>query len=196
MSSSSIAGQKSIPQLSHFDHQTGRAQMVDVGSKSDTARTAQASGRIYVPEVAYKLITSQDGSDMDDSTGPTAKARKKGDVLAVAQLAGIMACKRTSELIPLCHPLPLSHIEVVLTPESDGTITSDSGGKKYSVMCRATASCHGKTGVEMEALTAVSIALLTVWDMLKAVAGKEMKISDIIVDRKSGGRSGDFRRVS
>lgn len=164
--------------------------MVDVGSKSDTSRTAKASGRIYIPEVAYNLITTETDSptpgESHEITKAKAKARRKGDVLAVAQLAGIMACKRTSDLIPLCHPLPLTHIEVVLTPElKEG---------RYSVVCHATASCEGKTGVEMEALTAVSVSLLTVWDMLKAVAGKEMEIGDIMVDSKSGGKSGDFQR--
>lgn len=186
----STKSSESPPSLSHFDYETGRAQMVDVGSKSNTSRTAGASGRIYIPEAAYNLITSGPETtqidESDELVKAKAKARRKGDVLAVAQLAGIMACKRTSDLIPLCHPLPLTHVEVVLTPElKDG---------KHSVLCRATASCEGKTGVEMEALTAVSVSLLTVWDMLKAVAGKDMIIGEIIVDIKSGGKSGDFKR--
>lgn len=164
--------------------------MVDVGAKSDTLRTAKARGRIYIPEVAHKLITSDDSApdpeESPDLINAKTKARRKGDVLAVAQLAGIMGCKRTPDLIPLCHPLPLNHVEVVLTPEvKNGS---------YSILCTATASCDGKTGVEMEALTGVSVALLTVWDMLKAVAGKEMKIGEIIVESKSGGKSGDFYR--
>jgi len=118
------------------------------------------------------------------------KAHKKGDVLAVSQLAGIMACKRTTELIPLCHPLPITHIDVSLTPE----INCHGVGMVYSVRCEATVSCMGKTGVEMEALTAVSVALLNVWDMFKAVAGREMEIQGIVVNRKSGGKSGDFFR--
>jgi GTP 3',8-cyclase len=196
ISSSSIANHQFLPQLSHFDHLTGRAKVVDVGSKPDTSRMAQASGRIYIPEVAYRLITSHESGPSLDSSVLVKKTQMKGDVLAVAQLAGIMACKRTSELIPLCHPLPLSHIEVVLTPELHATTIGEPGTHKYSVMCRATASCYGKTGVEMEALTAVSVALLTVWDMLKAVAGKEMMISEISVEKKSGGRSGDFQKIS
>ena len=169
--------------------------MVDVGSKSNTQRTATASGRILIPKVAYDLIvshgfpTTTDG-DSEELRKAKQKARKKGDVLAVSQLAGIMACKRTAELIPLCHPLPLTHIDVLLTSE----VHDDGVGTEYSVRCEATVSCTGKTGVEMEALTAVSVALLNVWDMLKAVAGKEMEIQGIIVNKKSGGNSGDFSR--
>ena len=130
------------------------------------------------------------------------KARSKGDVLTVAQLAAIMGCKRTSDLIPLCHPLQLSHISVKLYPELHHSDTDNLGNatearslrSPYSVLCVASVSCEGKTGVEMEALTAVSVGLLTVWDMLKAVAGKEMVIGDILVERKAGGKSGDFER--
>jgi len=127
-----------------------------------------------------------------------AKACAKGDVLTVAQLAAIMACKRTSDLIPLCHPLSLSHISVTLTPEIlPDRNTADALSEQnhlYSILCRATVTCDGRTGVEMEALTAVSVGLLTVWDMLKAVAGKEMVIGEILVAQKSGGKSGDFIR--
>jgi len=169
--------------------------MVDVGSKSNTQRTATASGTILIPKVAYDLVVSfgstiaSDG-DPEEWRRAKEKARKKGDVLAVSQLAGIMACKRTAELIPLCHPLPITHIDVLLTPQAEG----DGIGTVYSVRCEATVSCTGKTGVEMEALTAVSVALLNVWDMLKAVAGKEMEIQGIVVNKKSGGKSGDFSR--
>ena len=170
--------------------------MVDVGSKSSTRRTATATGRILIPKVAYDLIVSHGSPTAtdDDSEGlrkAKEKARKKGDVLAVSQLAGIMACKRTAELIPLCHPLPITHIDVLLFPEVNG----DGACTEYSVRCEATVSCTGKTGVEMEALTAVSVALLNVWDMLKAVAGKEMEIQAIVVNKKSGGKSGDFSRL-
>jgi molybdenum cofactor biosynthesis protein MoaC len=158
--------------------------MVDVTEKKVTKRSATARGRISIPLVAYKLVTEHTGPETDDS-------QKKGDVLAVAQLAAIMGCKKTSELIPLCHPLPLTHVSVKLIPES---LSNGTDRAAHSIVCQATVSCEGKTGVEMEALTAVSIGLLTVWDMLKAVAGKEMQICDIMVVHKEGGRSGNFRR--
>ncbi|PIL31465.1 hypothetical protein GSI_06167 [Ganoderma sinense ZZ0214-1] len=213
--------------------------MVDVSPKEPTRRTATASGRILIPKVAYELITNpfpvEDHGDAIQDAEVTAlhkakeKARSKGNVLTVAQLAAIMGCKRTWELIPLCHPLALSHIAVTLHPavhsnanahasprsaseapanatDSPGHATrSDIGaeavtgersqGLTYSIICRATVTCEGKTGVEMEALTAVSIGLLTVWDMLKAVAGKEMVIGEVLVERKAGGKSGDFVRA-
>lgn len=169
--------------------------MVDISSKSNTQRTATASGRILVPKVAYDLVVSHGSpTTVEGNSGvlreAKEKSRKKGDVLAVSQLAGIMACKRTPELVPLCHPLPITHIDVSLAPE----VKSDGVSTEYSVRCEATVSCTGKTGVEMEALTAVSVALLNVWDMLKAVAGKEMEIQGIVVNQKSGGKSGDFSR--
>jgi len=168
--------------------------MVDISFKSSTQRTATASGRILIPKVAYDLMSQGSSPALDGEPEKLRKAkekaRTKGDVLAVSQLAGIMACKRTAELIPLCHPLPVTHIDVFLTPEVKG----DGLGAVYSVRCEATVSCTGKTGVEMEALTAVSVALLNVWDMLKAVAGKEMEIQGVIVNEKSGGKSGDFSR--
>lgn len=169
--------------------------MVDVSSKSSTQRTATASGRIVIPKVAYDLVVpygspTAANCDPEDLQRAKEKARKKGDVFAVSQLAGIMACKRTAELIPLCHPLSITHIDVFLSPEVNG----DGAGTEYSVRCQATVSCTGKTGVEMEALTAVSVALLNVWDMLKAVAGKDMEIQDIVVNKKSGGKGGDFSR--
>ena len=103
------------------------------------------------------------------------------------------ASKRTSELIPLCHPLALSHVAVELEPKTE---PSKHHGKSFSIVCKVTVECEGKTGVEMEALTAVSVALLAVWDMLKAVAGKEMSIEGIRVTKKAGGKSGDFERKS
>ncbi|KAI0718947.1 molybdenum cofactor biosynthesis prote [Cerioporus squamosus] len=213
------------PRLTHIDD-SGRASMVDVGQKEPTRRTATASGRIVIPRIAYQLVTGEVEDDaLESLTNAEAatirkaqeKARSKGDVLTVAQLAGIMGCKRTAELIPLCHPLQLSHIAVTLHPEMGHTRTASDAPKEavadfaegtrsdvglgqslerltYSIVCRATVSCEGKTGVEMEALTAVSVGLLTVWDMLKAVAGKEMIIQDILVEQKAGGRSGSFVR--
>ncbi|TBU49983.1 molybdenum cofactor biosynthesis protein [Dichomitus squalens] len=220
--------------LTHIDD-AGRASMVDVSPKEPTRRTATASGRIIVPRVAYELVTDgtqeadhghlADDAEMAALLRAKERARSKGNVLVVAQLAAIMGCKRTSELIPLCHPLPISHVSVTLQPEAHHTnvgvhsrsasdaptvaidsfavhTRSDIGlgeasqEPTYSIVCRATVSCEGKTGVEMEALTAVSVGLLTVWDMLKAVAGKEMVIGEILVERKTGGKSGDFERSS
>ena len=171
--------------------------MVDIAGKPSTKRMATAIGRIYIPVVAYKLVTTATYTSNDSHTEPDeqarakAKARKKGDTLTVAQLAAIMGSKRTAELIPLCHPLSLTNITVTLTPEAP----KDPSGR-HSIACCATVSTEGKTGVEMEALTAVSVGLLTLWDMLKAVAGKEMEIGGIIVSHKAGGRSGDFSRTA
>ena len=154
--------------LTHFDDQ-GRAHMVDVGAKEVTARVAVASGHVRMrPETLAHV---------------TAGTARKGDVLGVARLAGIMAAKRTADLIPLCHPLPLSHVAVDLTPDS--TLP----GVRITAEVRTT----GKTGVEMEALTAVSAAALTVYDMLKAVE-KSMEIGAIAVERKEGGKSGAYVR--
>jgi len=173
--------------------------MVNVGDKDSTRRTATATGYIYIPRIAYELVT---GTPSQPQNNPSVdklrtKASDKGDALTVAQLAAIMGCKRTSELIPLCHPLQLSNISVTLTPEVVDIQEGRHRGSytlSHSIRCTATVSCEGKTGVEMEALTAVSVGLLTVWDMLKAVAGKEMMIGDIVVSHKSGGKSGDFTR--
>lgn len=186
---------------------SGRPSMVDTSPKEATKRTATATGRIYIPAIAYDLITSSPPTSPgnEHELGPLeqakAKARRKGDPLTVAQLAAIMGSKRTSDLIPLCHPLALSHVSVRLTPEiseiaSSGGDADSITPLRHSVLCSATVSCEGKTGVEMEALTAVTIGLLTVWDMLKAVAGKEMEIGEILVTHKSGGKSGDFSRES
>jgi molybdenum cofactor biosynthesis protein MoaC len=170
--------------------------MVNISAKNSSNRSATASGRIYIPSVAYELVSSGSRSpalngisNLPDSA--ITKMKSKGDVFTVAQLAGIMGCKKTSDLIPLCHPLTLSHVEVSLVTDlHDGREL----GLRHSIVCRAKVTCEGKTGVEMEALTAVSVGLLTVWDMLKAVAGKEMMIGDIVVERKEGGKSGDFVR--
>ncbi|TFK30946.1 molybdenum cofactor biosynthesis prote [Coprinopsis marcescibilis] len=188
------------PQLTHIN-KSGRANMVDVGSKQPTRRSATATGSIYTTALAYKLVTQGYPAE-DRMDNPRAgidaaqhkamsKASRKGDVLVVSQIAAIMAAKQTSSLIPLCHPLSLSKIDVELMPRVE---RDKDGREKYIIQCTATVACEGKTGVEMEALTAVSAGLLTVWDMLKAVAGKEMEIGQIKVISKTGGVSGDFQR--
>jgi cyclic pyranopterin monophosphate synthase len=151
--------------LTHIDI-TGHAHMVDVGSKPATERLAIAQGEVVMKKETFELIH--------------AGAMKKGDVLTVAQIAGIAAAKRTSDLIPLCHPLPITHIDVTLTLDD----------ALPGVLITATVKTTGKTGVEMEALTAVSVAALTVYDMAKA-AEKTMKIMNIRLTEKHGGRSGD-----
>jgi cyclic pyranopterin phosphate synthase len=150
--------------LTHID-EAGAARMVDVGGKAVTAREAIASGRITMSAEAAAAIG--------------AGTAKKGDVLAVARVAGIMAAKRTSDLIPLCHPLPLTKVEIDLVVDETG------------VTATATASTEGKTGVEMEALTAATVTLLTIYDMAKAI-DKTMVLSDIRVRAKSGGKSGNW----
>ncbi len=153
--------------LTHIDP-SGRPRMVDVSAKADSAREATAKGSVYMKAETLALISS----------GKAAK----GDVLTTAQLAGIMAAKRTHELIPLCHPLPLTNIEVSLELD-DG---------RGAVEIAATVRTTAKTGVEMEALTAVSVAALTVYDMLKA-AQRDIRIGDIRLVRKTGGKSGEIR---
>jgi cyclic pyranopterin phosphate synthase len=153
------------PKLTHLDEH-GRAHMVDVGAKPDTERTAIAAGEIVMKRGTLELIR--------------AGAMKKGDVLTVAQIAGVMGAKRTSDLIPLCHPIALNKVEV--TFELDDSLPG--------VRITALAKTVGKTGVEMEALTAVSVAALTIYDMAKAVE-KTMKIQNIRLVEKHGGRSGD-----
>jgi cyclic pyranopterin phosphate synthase len=150
--------------LTHID-EAGAARMVDVGGKAVTAREAIASGRIAMSAEAAAAIG--------------AGTAKKGDVLAVARVAGIMAAKRTSDLIPLCHPLPLTKVEIDLVVDETG------------VTATATASTEGKTGVEMEALTAATVTLLTIYDMAKAI-DKTMVLTDIRVRAKSGGKSGNW----
>jgi cyclic pyranopterin phosphate synthase len=154
------------PRLSHVDAR-GRAAMVDVGQKAATLREAWARGTITMSAVALRAVR----------TG----AVTKGDVLQVARTAGILAAKQTSSLIPLCHPLALSHIQVDLTPVRRG----------YRIDARVRTT--GQTGVEMEALTAVSVTALTVYDMVKAV-DKAMVIGDIVLVEKVGGKSGRYRR--
>ena len=154
------------PQFTHIDAQ-GNARMVDVSGKAPTSRTAVAVGRIAMSEACFAAVRD--------------RTAKKGDVLGVAQVAGIMATKRTAELIPLCHLLNLtkSQVEFTLHPES----------LEIEAVC--TVRCEGKTGVEMEALTGVSLALLTVYDMCKAI-DKRMDIRNIHLVEKHGGKSGDF----
>lgn len=153
--------------LTHLDEH-GAARMVDVSAKPVTAREAVARGRVTMKAATLKLIL-EDGL-------------KKGNALEVARLAGIMAAKRTADLIPLCHPLPLSKVEVALRPDR----------KANAVEVEARVKVCGQTGVEMEALTAVSIACLTLYDMAKAV-DRIMTISDIRLTEKSGGASGDYK---
>ncbi|MBV9510170.1 MAG: cyclic pyranopterin monophosphate synthase MoaC [Caulobacteraceae bacterium] len=154
--------------LTHIDAE-GRARMVDVSAKPATAREALAAGRVRMEPETLAL-----------ALGGTAA---KGDVRAVAEIAGVMGAKRTAELIPLCHPLSLSKVAVEVTPASDGS----------GLVVTARVKTTGPTGVEMEALTAVSIACLTIYDMLKA-ADKAMTIEDVRLLEKTGGASGDFRR--
>ncbi|OGW48747.1 MAG: molybdenum cofactor biosynthesis protein C [Nitrospirae bacterium GWC2_57_9] len=154
--------------LTHLDEQ-GRARMVDVSAKNDTAREAVAEGRISMQPETLDLILE----------GNIAK----GDVFGVARIAGIMAAKKTADLIPLCHPLSLSSVEVSLEPDRSGSC----------VIVRAAARTTGKTGVEMEALTAVAAACLTIYDMCKAV-DRLMVVGDVRLMRKSGGKSGTFER--
>ena len=152
--------------LTHFDAR-GNAHMVDVGAKEVTERVAVARASVIVQPATLKLIKD--------------KKAAKGDVLAVAQLAGIMAAKKTPDLIPLCHPLALNSVDVKLTLD----------GKRNAVDIEATCKLKGRTGVEMEALTAASVAALTVYDMCKAV-DRGMTITDVRLLHKSGGKSGTF----
>ena len=153
-----------MSKLTHFDD-SGQARMVDVSHKADTKRTARAHAFVRMsPEVLAALPNNP-----------------KGDPLAVARIAGIQAAKRTAELIPLCHSLPLSHADVAIMPEPDG------------LRVIASAATTAQTGVEMEALTAASVAALTIYDMTKAL-DKRIEIQDVYLLEKTGGKSGDFRR--
>lgn len=154
--------------FSHFND-SGRAKMVDVSCKAETARVAVAAGRVLVNAETFELI----------KTGGI----KKGDVLSVSQVAGIMGAKKTPDIIPMCHPIMLSGVDI------DFHLNEED----LAVEITATAKCTGATGVEMEALTAVSVAALTVYDMCKAVQ-RDMVISDIRLLKKSGGKSGEFVR--
>src|SRR5207253_9753171 len=157
-----------MSELTHFDEH-GASRMVDTSDKPETLRIARASGRIRLSPETTKLIRD--------------RALAKGDVLEVARLAGIMAAKRTGELIPLCHPLPLTGVQIDFAFEGEGLLRIE-----------ATARVFGRTGVEMEALTAVSVAALAVYDMCKSV-DRTMTIDAIRLEEKSGGRSGTFQRA-
>ena len=154
--------------LSHFN-QAGEAHMVDVGDKSISHRVAVAEGQITMQAGTLALIMEG--------------GHKKGDVLGIARVAGIMAAKKTADLIPLCHPLSLTHVEIDLQPDKD----------ENCVYCRCQVETNGQTGVEMEALTAVQIALLTIYDMCKAV-DRGMTIEQVRLMEKSGGKSGTWKR--
>ena len=152
--------------LTHFDTQ-GQAHMVDVSAKAETHRVARASGEIRMQRATFELVTKGEA--------------KKGDVIAVARIAAIQGAKRTAELIPLCHPLPITRVAVEFELDAAASV----------VRCIAQVESFGRTGVEMEALTAVQVGLLTVYDMCKA-ADRGMVIGEIRVLAKSGGKSGDW----
>ena len=155
-------------ELTHFNP-AGEAYMVDVGAKQITRRIASAEGTIQMqPETLQRILTGE---------------HQKGDVLGIARIAGIMGAKKTADLIPLCHPLALTRIEIELTPLPE----------ENSVRCRATVETHDRTGVEMEALTAVQVALLTIYDMCKAV-DRGMTIDKVRLLEKTGGKSGHWQR--
>ncbi|NOT85965.1 MAG: cyclic pyranopterin monophosphate synthase MoaC [Methylococcaceae bacterium] len=158
-----------MTQLTHFNH-AGEAHMVDVSAKAITQRTALTEGFIRMRAETLQLIV--------------AGGHKKGDVLAIARIAGIMAAKKTADLIPLCHPLPITHVEIMLTPEIDFA----------RVRCQTTVKTNGQTGVEMESLCATQVALLTIYDMCKAV-DRGMVIESVSVLEKAGGESGHWQRV-
>lgn len=154
--------------LTHADEK-GNARMVDVGEKEISRRTAEASGRIIMKPDTLQMIRDY--------------RTKKGDVVAAARIAGIQAAKKTWDLVPLCHPISLDSVEIDIFPEENN-----------SLIVKSTVQCTARTGVEIEALTAVSVALLTVYDMCKSV-DREMEITEIKLQRKSGGRSGEYVRT-
>ncbi len=154
--------------LTHFNA-AGEAHMVDVGAKDITVREGVAEGRIFMEPETLKKIMAGD--------------HKKGDVLGIARVAGIMGAKKTPDIVPLCHPIMITAVDVELTPEPENN----------SVYCKAVVRCKGNTGVEMETLTAVQVALLTIYDMCKAV-DRGMMMTDIGLLSKSGGKSGSWRR--
>ncbi len=157
-----------MAELTHFN-QSGEAHMVDVGDKATTLRQAVVEGRISMQAQTLERILQG--------------THKKGDVLGIARIAGIMAAKKTADLIPLCHPLALTHVEIELQADED----------RHAVHCVTTVETRAQTGVEMEALTATQIALLTIYDMCKAI-DRGMEISDVRLLKKSGGKSGDWSR--
>lgn len=162
-----------MSELTHFNEQ-GRAKMVDVSEKAETVRTARAQSAVLLNEAIYQQI--KEGTN------------KKGDVFAVAQVAGIMAAKNTAQIVPMCHPLALSGVDI----EFEWNV--DEAKSYYEVLLYATVKTKGPTGVEMEALTAASAASLTIYDMCKA-AGKEMVIGPTMLLTKTGGKSGDYERA-
>lgn len=156
--------------FTHFNDE-GRAKMVNVGEKNITQRIAVASGKIHVNSETFNLIKSG--------------GIKKGDVLTVAQVAGIMGAKKTPDIIPMCHPININGADISLTLDE----------KNLTINVKSEISCYGRTGVEMEALSSVSIALLTIYDMCKAIQ-KDMIITDICLLSKSGGTHGDYERIT
>jgi len=157
-----------MAELTHFN-QSGDAHMVDVGDKDITRRKAQVEGRIIMqPETLERILQG---------------THKKGDVLGIARIAGIMASKKTADLIPLCHPLPITHVDIELKADNNPP----------SIHCLATVETNGQTGVEMEALTATQVSLLTIYDMCKAI-DRGMEISEVRLLNKSGGKSGEWKR--
>ncbi|UZJ55395.1 hypothetical protein CBS101457_004715 [Exobasidium rhododendri] len=213
-----------VPRLTHIDARDNRASMVDVSSKSVTTRSAQAEARVYIPDSVLQLLRGEQVKEVEESS-----VKRKGPVLQTAQLAGIMGAKRTSELIPLCHGLNLSHVDVrlevvsggtpdvneahesIVRPSADGGFTLEElddwpgtddgrGGGEAAhpayIHITCTTKTNSQTGVEMEALTGASVASLTLWDMLKSVGGKEMRIEGLMVTKKRGGKSGDWQRQS
>ncbi|MGN1387681.1 MAG: cyclic pyranopterin monophosphate synthase MoaC [Bacillus sp. (in: firmicutes)] len=158
--------------LTHFNEQ-GRARMVDISDKAETARTAVAKSSVTINQAIYQQII--------------AGSNKKGDVLAVAQVAGIMAAKQTSSIIPMCHPIALTGVNIAFDWQIDEL------NNKYEILIQAEVKTKGSTGVEMEALTAVSTAALTIYDMCKAL-DKQMVIGPTMLIRKTGGKNGDFLR--
>jgi cyclic pyranopterin phosphate synthase len=160
------AGARETPHFTHFDA-AGQAHMVDVAGKDVTRRVARAAGRILMQPATLSLIVKAEAS--------------KGDVLGVARVAAIQAAKRTSELIPLCHPLPLTRVAVEFATDAEAS----------AIEIEVTAETHARTGVEMEALTAAAVGLLTIYDMCKA-ADRAMRIENVRVIEKSGGKSGTF----
>jgi cyclic pyranopterin phosphate synthase len=157
-----------MSELTHFNEE-GRPKMVDVSEKAQTTRTAVAAGEVLLRPDTYDLVV----------TGKM----KKGDVLSVAQVAGIMGAKRTSDVIPMCHPIAITGVDISFALDE----------KRHAVLIEATAKCKGETGVEMEALTAVSVAALTIYDMCKAVQ-KDIEIQNIRLLSKTGGKSGTYHK--
>ena len=164
-----VLARKLSPQLTHFDRK-GRARMVDVGIKDETHRVAIASGRIGMRPSTFRMVVEGDAA--------------KGDVLGVARIAAIQAAKRTAGLVPLAHPVAITHVSAEFKLDA----------ARSEITLVATVECRGRTGVEMEALTAAAVGLLTVYDMVKAV-DRGMTIHDLRLDEKRGGKSGHYRRL-